>query len=204
MPISRRSGRRRLAQPARKRVLLSPLDRAKGSDVIWPQVAPLFEAARGLVGATFVYLIGEEDGPIKIGEAKDPIRRLREMQTGNPRRMRVEYVLLGDAHTERLLHEMWESFAIVAPHKQGRRDAHPGTEWFRADAREQLLPIIATAAQLQAKAISRSADPLDREQLESLIRQAHGFHGFVAQKRDEVRLLAVGGDYASGSRPSRI
>ena len=58
----------------RQRSFKSPLDRAAGYEVVWQQVSPLFEAARSIVNAEFVYCIGEEHGgPLKIGSAKDPI-----------------------------------------------------------------------------------------------------------------------------------
>lgn len=65
----------------------SPIDKAKGYEIIWPQVSQLFEAVRHFDNPSFVYLIGEADGPLKIGVSKDPIARLRGMQTGNPQRL---------------------------------------------------------------------------------------------------------------------
>ena len=125
-------GKPRLPQPKRERPYKSPLDRAAGFEVIWQHVSALFEVARQIANASFVYVIAEEDGPIKIGSAVDPILRLRSLQTGNPRRLRVEHVLLGDADLERLLHELWEPFAIKSARVQRRQrpDAAPGTEGF--------------------------------------------------------------------------
>ena len=56
----------------------SPIDKAKAYEVVWQEVAPMFEAVRGSKDWSFVYLIGEEDeGAVKIGLAKDPIKRLQ-------------------------------------------------------------------------------------------------------------------------------
>jgi hypothetical protein len=187
----------------KKRKVASPLDKAKGYEIVWAQVAPLFEAARGYGQMSYVYVIGEEDGPLKIGTAKDPIARLRGLQTGNPRRLRVEYVLVGDAHIEKLLHEMWESFAIFSSRHTGNSDAAPGTEWFKPEIREKLLPIVKTAITAQIDRLAQGGNITSAE-METIIREAHGAHDFVAHKRDEVVLLAQGAGYVIASRPSRI
>jgi hypothetical protein len=84
--------------------MTSPLDKAAGHEVAWRRVSDVFDAARQIRNCKFVYFIGEDDdGPVKIGVAKDPISRLRAMQTGNPRRLRVEHVLVGDMDVEKLL-----------------------------------------------------------------------------------------------------
>jgi hypothetical protein len=181
----------------------SPLDKAKGYEVVWKQVAPLFDAARAYGNASFVYVIGEaDDGPIKIGVSKDPISRLRTMQTGNPRRLRIEYVLMGDTNIERLLHELWEPFAIFSARTAGKPDAAPGTEWFTPDTRKTLLPIVATASTDQVARL-KASEPPSFDDLEVAVRDAHAAHGFVAHRRHEVRLLAAGSGYLV-RRPSRI
>jgi hypothetical protein len=188
----------------KRKVSSFPLDKAKGYEVIWSQVAPLFEAARRFVDIGYVYFIGEEDdGPVKIGTAKDPIARLRSLQVGNPRRLRVEHVLVGDAYIERLLHEIWESFAIVSSRNAGKVDAPPGTEWFRPDIRPILFPAVITAAEQQIARLGEHGDVSSTE-MEKIIRGAHGVHGLVAQRRDETTLLAQGLGTVVGSRPSRI
>lgn len=183
----------------------SPLDRAKGYEVAWQQVAPLFEAAREIEDVSFVYFIGEDgdDGPIKIGVAKDPVSRLRGMQTGNPRRLRIEQVLIGRCHLEKLLHELWEPFVIKSVRAQRTVGAAPGTEWFRADARPQLLPIIATAAAEQVSYLLQAEGEVGAE-TERIVRDAHVAHGFVAQGRDVSRTLARGAGYVVSGRPSRL
>lgn len=136
----------------------SPLDKAKAYEVVWGQVAPIFEAARPYGNNSFVYLVGEPDGPVKIGISKDPIARLRTMQTGNPRRLRIEYVLIGDMPTEKLLHEFWEPHAISSLASRSLPGSAPGTEWFKADARAELLPIIETAVRYQLALLRRIPD----------------------------------------------
>lgn len=193
----------------RKQIFKSPLDHAKAHEVVWQQVAPLFEAARNLE-CKFVYFIGEEGpGPVKIGMAKDPVKRLREMQVGNSRRLRVEYVLIGDRHIEKLLHEFWEEFSIVSENKRGKVDAPPGTEWFRAEIREQLFPILGTASELQIQyadeVVTEAEVDIDRagwqmNNMEDAVRDAHHEHGFVPVVRHQVRRLAAGAGYITPRR----
>lgn len=190
---------RHVTQPYKHR---SPIDKAKAYEVVWNQVSGLFDASRNYVDSCFVYIIGEEDdGPLKIGYSKDPIARLRTMQTGNPRRLRIEYALVGDMRLEKLLHELWEPFAIISSRSAGKPNAAPGTEWFTPMARETLLPILADAAHRQSERLRTPAAGFD--ELEQIVRDAHADSGFIARGRDEVRLLAQGAGYVV-QRPSRI
>lgn len=171
----------------------SPIDKAKGYEVIWQNVAPLFEAARPWGNMAFVYFIGEVDnGPIKIGHSKDPISRLRSMQTGNPRRLRIEFVLAGEMHLEKMLHEMWSKYAIYSTRASGKPDTLPGTEWFTAEARPLLEPILATAVENQAQMLNALDPKMSFDDMVSAVRQAHGAHDFTAYPRDEIRYLGAG------------
>lgn len=196
-----RSGAKVPIGASRKRQFASPLDKAKGYEVVWKQVSGLFEAARPYRDCSFVYFIGEEDGPIKIGVSKDPVGRLRNMQTGNPRRLRVEHVLLGDMALEKLLHEFWEPHAIVSSRNAGKPGAPPGTEWFESDARAELLPILDTAAAGQIACLAEP-DDVTTVEMERIARDAHYAHGFVPKGRDHVRMFGTTGTVIS--RPSRI
>lgn len=196
----RRSGNKVYVGLKRKREIQSPLDKAQGHEVIWLQVNEMFEATRGGHSFSYVYFIGEVDsGPVKIGVAKDPITRLRGIQTGNPRRLCIEFVLVGDLDTERLLHEMWESYAIPSPVYRKRG---PGTEWFRPEIREDLYPIVIMAMTNQVKAIQSNAE-VSVEEMEHCIREAHLAHDFIVRGRDEDRYLGSGAGYV-GPRKSRI
>lgn len=171
----------------------SPLDKAKTHEVVWHEVSGIFDAARRIDGATFVYFIGEgEDGPLKVGFAKDPIARVRTMQTGNPRRLKVERILVGDMALEKLLHELWAPFAL-----ENRR------EWFRPEVRATLYPIVATAANHQVELLSSTVEDIDPLTLERIVREAHIEHDFVAQVPHQVRRLGRSGGYAV-DRASRI
>jgi hypothetical protein len=182
----------------------SPIDKAKAYEVIWPQVHPLFDAARIVDNACFIYVIGEQDdGSLKIGLSKDPIGRLRTMQTGNPRRLRIEHVLLGNMATEKLLHELWEPFAVVAASRAGKPDVLPGTEWFKPEARTHLAPIVEDAARRQVAYIFDDREERSFDGLERIVRDAHADSGFVARGRDEVWLLGQGSGYVV-QRRSRI
>lgn len=144
------AGHRKVSPMPPKTLASSPLDKATAAEVVWDQVSDLFNLARGIGDVCFVYVIAEaDDGPVKIGVAKDPISRLRAMQTGNPRRLRLEYVLLGDKTLERRLHEYWEPWAIRSSRNSKKADTAPGTEWFKPEVREKLFPIMETAADTQ-------------------------------------------------------
>lgn len=186
----------------RKHQPKSPIDKAKGYEVVWNQVGALFDAARPF-DTVFIYLIGEADnGPLKIGYSKDPIARLRSMQTGNPRRLRIEHVLIGSMPLEKLLHQFWEPFAVVSAGNVGKPDALPGTEWFKPEARDTLLPIVADAAARQVEYLTTEPMP-SFEAVEQLVRDAHAESDFVARGRDEITLLGATVGYVIRRR-SRI
>lgn len=201
-----KTGRRVQVGTSQPRRAASPIDKAKAYEVVWQDVAPLFEAARPIVGCCFVYFIGEPDGgPVKIGVSKDPVARLRGMQTGNPRRLRIERVLIGAQWIEKLLHEIWEEYAIKSARATGKSDVAPGTEWFEPIVRPNLLAVIATAAQNQINYIAGipdDVDLIDVAELERCVRAAHGEHGIEAKRRDVLRYLANngGGGIARGTR----
>lgn len=149
-PIKGKARKRLASQIERKPK--SPLDKARGQELDWTKVSDLFDATRGIENPCYVYFVGEgADGPVKIGTAKDPINRLRNMQTGNSRRLKIERALVGDRLIEQMLHDNWEKYAIYAPTRQGKADTRPGTEWFKPEIRAELYPIIETAALEQMK-----------------------------------------------------
>ena len=51
-----------------------------------------------------IYFVQDEDGPIKIGHAADPIARLRTLQSGNPRELTVLGWFEAPASVEAQLH----------------------------------------------------------------------------------------------------
>lgn len=58
----------------------------------------------------FVYFAQEaDDGPVKIGTARNPVKRLAMLQTGNPRDLQLRVVVPGDSRVEQSLHwRFWE------------------------------------------------------------------------------------------------
>lgn len=178
-----------------------PLDKAKAHEVVWQQVAPLFDAAKPVADMVYVYFIGEEDdGCIKIGTAKDPIGRLRTMQTGNPRRLRLEFVLVGGRDTERMLHECWEPFAIVSAARRGKAMA-PGTEWFEPGIRPKLFPVVEAAAKEQIERLEKCKRHPGKVVTHALmhgpVRDALKAHGVHMKHYDTARFLAEGGGYVT-------
>jgi hypothetical protein len=189
------TGQSRFLKPGPRELTL--LNKAKGHEIVWPQVAPMLE----LAALTYVYVIGEEDdGAVKIGVAKDPISRLRGMQTGNPRRLKVEHLLFGDGVLERTLHQYWEDYAIFSSGTRGKAGAAPNTEWFRPEVREKMFPVLAEASAAQLELVPTGG--LDERSAIRVIREAHTAHGFVAKAREEIRLLAAQPGYQVRSRKS--
>lgn len=175
---------------------LSPVDKAFGYEINWQNVSPVFEATREFKAPSYVYLIGEgEDGPVKIGFAKDPIKRLRAMQTGNSQRLRIEHMIVGDKQIEKLLHETWEPLAIISLRNVSRPDSPPGTEWFFPEIREELFPIIESVAEVQIDMLKQGYS-ISPEGTESLLRGAHKQFGREKPSPIEgVRRLARGSGY---------
>ena len=79
----------------------------------------------------FVYFM-ECDERIKIGIARDPKRRLRSLQTGNPAQLRILAAFAGDADLEHAIHTKFESTRI-------------GGEWFcKTDELKKFIERLAT------------------------------------------------------------
>lgn len=182
--------------PPRKDLLAG----AFGSEIDWQFAAPLL---KGMYPgeAEFVYFIGEPDeGPIKIGRAQHPIKRLRELQTGNPRRLRIERLIYGDAEIERILHRCWQPFAISGNPRGSEFNPQYRleTEWFRADARERIL-LAANAMLLR----QQSADVT--ETFGDSVKMVLTDLGYAVQVGDTVRRLGSRSGYVETRiRPAGI
>lgn len=115
----------------------------------------------------FVYFIQEGmDGPIKIGEAADPPKRLEHMQCGNPRPLRVVAVILAERTTEWQLHGYWRSSAWIRG------------EWFGRGHQEAIL---AKAQQIAEAQIDAHRDGESIEAVRSKVFVRALFSGFERQ-----------------------
>jgi hypothetical protein len=75
-------------------------------EVMFPEAVRTYRTNAG----PFVYFIVEtpsEDGWVKIGTARDPLARLRELQVGNPRRLWIAALLVGGKDLEERWHIHW-------------------------------------------------------------------------------------------------
>lgn len=61
---------------------------------------------------SYVYFIGEKNGPIKIGVAIDVKSRLSGIQTHNPNKLNVLGIIKGDVALERKLHKKFKKYNI--------------------------------------------------------------------------------------------
>lgn len=97
------------------RPLLRELAKANGAVGVWRDAQRATKATTG-----FVYFVREvgEDGPVKIGWARDPAVRFRGLQGGNPRGLRLLGYKRGTIADEHALHRRF-------------RDALIRGEWFR-------------------------------------------------------------------------
>lgn len=139
---------------------------------MWQEVAPVFEAARGYA-LDFTYCICEPDG-IKLGYSRDPIKRLRSLQCGNPRPLVIERLLLGGAEMEALLHDRWSLF---------RRDKG---EWFAPEARKNLFSVIEAIRERQLRL---SLEDWDEDRNIGIAEDVHREFG-VHATADRPRLLS--------------
>lgn len=99
----------------------------------------------------FVYVIqGRPKTAIKIGLAHNPRARLAQLQTGNPNRLRLLYVVPGDRWLEA---ELQERARVDMPEAGG-------TEWFGySDGIKLLLVLIARLAEEMKRTYDGSGDP---------------------------------------------
>jgi hypothetical protein len=78
-------------------------------------------------GPLFVYFVQSgEGGPVKIGKANNPLKRIMELQCGNPVPLLLQAVVLASIDLEESLHLRWSA-------------ANIGGEWFAGGLQDQLV-----------------------------------------------------------------
>lgn len=83
-----------------------------------------------LTEPSFVYVVQAQPGtPVKIGVARDVDARLAGLQTGNPYKLRVLFVLPGGYELEWQFHQKLKKYRMEG-------------EWFDARAAEKIFPLI--------------------------------------------------------------
>lgn len=189
----RKKGLRRSARTARPRDLLA---NAHASEINWSHAAPLLKGRRR-GQFPFVYFVGEEEkGPVKIGTAADPIARLRGLQTGNPRRLRIERLIYGDRVVEKLLHGYLSAFVVG-----GKRQATTfkathakDTEWFIAEARPNLI-YVADAVLVGQRQVPHVDGEVMLEDFTQSVHETMQDLGYELHESEPLRLLARGPGY---------
>lgn len=76
--------------------------------------------------ATFVYIIGAQDGPVKVGITTSLLSRLRSLQTGSSHKLELLYVYTALTRADAVKMEQW--FHEV--HAENRLEG----EWFDLSA----------------------------------------------------------------------
>lgn len=91
-------------------------------------------------GKVWIYFIRSgEGGPIKIGQAKDPVDRLMGLQTGSADELTLETAMIGEPKVERQLHKRFAKHRIRG-------------EWFKPAAALQCLIVSARKFEKAARA----------------------------------------------------
>lgn len=57
--------------------------------------------------STFIYLISNNNNSIKIGHSKNPLKRIKQLQTGNDNKLTLLLVCYADIYLEKRLHKMF-------------------------------------------------------------------------------------------------
>jgi hypothetical protein len=183
---------------------------AHGTEIHWGAVTPIIKIAKSArVGGPWVYAIGEpDDGPLKIGVAKNPINRLRQLQTGNPRHLTIERLIIGTGHDESYLHALWHSHVI--PSSKRRPNSGPNgdipleTEWFRPEARPEIHKIFSAIAIRHMSILYDWREGIFgddaiavRDAFTLAISEIIEEHGLIVMGGDSDQFLAEGGGYVT-------
>lgn len=76
-------------------------------------------------------------GAFKVGRSSDPERRLRELQTGSPYKLKLILVLRDEGHREKALHDRLSGYRSQGTY-QGEWFVEPGLVSLPDDVYEQL------------------------------------------------------------------
>jgi hypothetical protein len=102
----------------------------------------------------FVYFVhAHEVDAVKVGQARDPFKRLVELQCGNPLELHIHSIMLATPITERGLHHKW-------------REKRTGGEWF--DPKE---PILKAGADWSIRQLQASWNGAELDEIHALTKQ---------------------------------
>lgn len=169
-----------------------------GSEINWDHV-PGVLAGRQPGRMPYVYFIAEAgDGYIKIGTARHPVKRLRELQTGNPRHLKIERVIHGDTEIEKLMHGYFRDDVVGGRQQLSttfQNSRARDTEWFDPGARERIFE---AAEEIWYRQVELK--PVDGfitiEMLQVAVAEAMDSLGHTLRGQDELRFLARTMGYA--------
>lgn len=147
-----------------------------------------------MTGVCYCYVIqAGHGGPIKIGKAIDPAKRIAGLQTAFPYQIEVRLLLFGGAETERFLHVLladyrlngeWFDEKAVARlcewirGPQGSCLVSSGTAW----SDEKYVPLSPSIAETRARLREGLLTPRVMEVLEPILADPkHPLHGHVVR-----------------------
>ena len=84
------------------------------------------------MASSYIYVIGSDEPPYKVGISKDPERRLKNLQTGHPHKLRIHTLKETDSTRTKLLES--------AIHYHLRLHRTHG-EWFNMNLKDILLEV---------------------------------------------------------------
>lgn len=85
----------------------------KAEKTISPAVAELSRPCRKDFKSTALYFIQEQNGPVKIGYARDPRERIKSMQVGNPRPLELVFWTRTPTEVEGRVHRLLADHRIM-------------------------------------------------------------------------------------------
>jgi hypothetical protein len=116
--------------------------RAKAPADIYPPAQP---------GQTWIYFI-KSGSYVKIGQARNPIRRLADLQTSHPKRLVLLAAFQAPMHLERRIHDHFI-------------ESHQGGEWFYATAELRDLANLIAKGELDAAGLEPQLRRVERDHI---------------------------------------
>ena len=102
----------------------------------------------------YIYFVqAGEKGPVKVGLSKNPMSRVKQLQTSNPHTLKLLGIIPGDRETEEMIHDKFEDHRLEG-------------EWF--EPTNELIDIVRSLLDDQDRLIKETEDARNRAALELL------------------------------------
>lgn len=130
---------------------------------------------------SYIYVIGENDGPYKVGRAKEPQKRLADLQTANPRKLRMHLLSLAEdaVVAEALLHKVLEPYRVSG-------------EWFECEVSEIEKAFDAINLSVGDGLSAMSGDPYVERVLSHKGMRPEQFTSWMSEMRNKAGISDLG------------